>query len=580
MRYYRWYIFIVIFALVIFLPRPARAKSIDEQLADIRQRLTQLAKALAPLESEYSQLQLKIKKSQQQIASLRQLMAALNRQLLAKEADLDRKKVVLAEKTRRYYINLQKFSPLSVFLDSHSPREFIFQFGWYQTILNRDRQLIRQTAAEMNRLNQQKQQLAGEQKQLEQLVGRFRQRANFLAGEIGKAQRYRQQLSQKQEELLRLKTMMFTTSVGETPPSRDPCAGPPGSANFCSPASRPAFAAFSFGAPHRKGMSQYGAYGRAKAGQDYRQILTSYYGNVRLETINSPATILTNQGRLSFEDNYLLGIAEMPSDWGNKGGFEALKAQAVAARSYALAYTGWRRSSPTIKKAICTGESCQVYSSAKASHPPAVWQRAVRETRGQILVSNQTQEIIASWYASTAGGAIYGYRESVAGHQTPALWDTKCGRQSCWPGQAYENIAGSPWFYKAWYKNRHGQSCGRSSPWLSQAEMADILNALLVYQHDGGSLAHLSQTDGCWGVVPATWSAAQLATLANHYGGAVNRIDAVQVRYSQAGYTEEVEFKTNRGTLTFSGDLFKEIFNLRAPGAIHLTSRLFNVLRY
>ena len=560
-------------------PRVA-AKSIDEQLNDIQHQLDMLAKALAPLESEYSQLQTKIKASRQQISQIQQMMKQLDRQLLEKETDLAVKRVVLSQKTRRYYVNLKKFSPLEIVLSSHSPQELIFQFGWYQAILYQDRRTIRQLAEELQQLNQQNSRLKTEKSQLSQLQSKLQKRALFLAGEISKAHQYRAQLSQKQEELLRLKTEMFATSVGETPPVLAACAGPPGSANFCAPDSRPAFGGFSFGAPHRKGMSQYGAYGRAKKGQNYQQILKAYYGNVRLETIGSPPTIATTIGSLPFENNYLWGIAEMPSDWGDIGGFEALKAQAVAARTYALAYTGWRRGSPSVKKSICTTESCQVYSQSKASHPPDVWRRAVQETQGQILVSNQTQEIISSWYASTAGGAIYGYRESVAGHQTPSLWDTECGNQSCWPGQAYENIAASPWFYKAWFTNRHGQSCGRHHPWLSQSEMADILNALIVYKGDAGSIIHLSQTDSCWGNVADTWSADRVRQEAEKHGGAVADINSVNVRYNSGGYTQEVEFATNRGSLTFSGDDLKYIFNLRAPGAIHLTSRLFNIIRY
>ncbi len=558
--------------------RPVRAESIDKQLANIQHSLNLLAKALAPLESEYSQLQAKIKASRRQIGQIQQMMRQLDRQLLDKEADLAVKKIVLGQKTRRYYINLKKFSPLEMVLSSHSPQELVFQFGWYQAVLYQDRQTIRQVATDLQQLNRQGLKLKAEKKQLARLQSKFQKRAFFLAGEISKAHRYRAQLTQKQEELLRLKTEMFATSVGETPPVLAACAGPPGSANFCAPGSRPAFAGFSFGAPHRKGMSQYGAYGRAKKGQNYQQILQAYYGNVRLEKINPPASIATTVGSLPFENNYLWGIAEMPSGWGDKGGFEALKAQAVAARTYALAYTGWRRNSPTVKKAICTSEHCQVYSRSKAAHPPDTWRRAVSETQGQVLISNQTQEIISSWYASTAGGAIYSYQ--ALGHQTPNLWDTECGNQSCWPGQAYENTAGSPWFYKGWFKNRHGQSCGHHNPWLSESEMADIVNALIIYKNDSGSVVHLSQTDSCWGNVANTWSADQVRREAEKHGGAVSSISAVTVRYNSGGYTQEVEFATNRGSLTFSGNDLKYIFNLRAPGAIHLTSRLFNIIRY
>src|SRR4030042_1360326 len=92
-------------------------------------------------------------------------------------------------------------------------------------------------------------------------------RAEFLAGEVDRTEKYLSSLSAKQEELIALKAGGFQTSVGDTPPTLEPCSGPPGSSNFCDPGFRPAYAAFSFGAPHRTGMSQYGAYGRSKSGQ-------------------------------------------------------------------------------------------------------------------------------------------------------------------------------------------------------------------------------------------------------------------------------------------------------------------------
>ena len=95
---------------------------------------------------------------------------------------------------------------------------------------------------------------------------------------------------------------------------------------------------------------------------------------------------------MSFEDNYLLGIAEMPASWADSGGFEALKAQAVAARGYAL----------RAGKPICITESCQVYKASKAANPPDSWRRAVSETRGQVVVAGG--QILSTWYAATSGG--------------------------------------------------------------------------------------------------------------------------------------------------------------------------------
>ncbi len=363
---------------------------------------------------------------------------------------------------------------------------------------------------------------------------------------------------------------MFQTSVGEVPSADDPASRPDYNPGFS-----PAFAIFSFGAPHFKGMSQYGAFGRAKHGQSMEEILKAYYGDVSIETVDTNFNLPTTAGDLPFEDNYLKGIAEMPTKWAEDGGFEALKAQAIAARSYALSYTDWRMGNRSPKKAICTTENCQVYLSSKASSPGR-WGDAVSETRGKILVSNQSHEVVNAWYSSTSGG----YQEAFnsLGHTTPALWDTQNGRGG-WPSQAYEKLAGSPWFYKGWYKTRSGTSCGRSHPWLTQEEMSDIVNAAILYTNDESTQSHLSQEDSsCYGdAIPDTWNKAKVREEAGRYGGAVTTVSSIAVSYSDSGITGQVVFNTNRGSVTFSGQNFHKVFNLRAPGAIHLTSGLYNI---
>jgi peptidoglycan hydrolase-like amidase len=142
-------------------------------------------------------------------------------------------------------------------------------------------------------------------------------------------------------------------------------------------------------------MSQYGAYGRSKSGQSAEQILVDYYqGSTLVKGYPVPATIgVTGYGRIPFEDNYLLGIYEVPESWGDNGGYEALKAQAVAARSYALSATNGGSGT------ICTTEACQVY---KPQLKSGKWAQAVRDTRGWVLTKDGN--VAKAYYASTAGG--------------------------------------------------------------------------------------------------------------------------------------------------------------------------------
>jgi hypothetical protein len=260
---------------------------------------------------------------------------------------------------------------------------------------------------------------------------------------------------------------------------------------------------------------------------------------------------------MSFEDQYLKGIAEMPSSWD----LEAQKAQAVAARTYAM----------VSGKPICITESCQVYNASKASNSGAsLWHKAVSETRGMVVVSNTSNDLITTYYASTSGGAIYGY--SGRGHSTPQIWDTKCGSQSCWTGEAFEKIAGSPWFYKGWYKPRGGGG-SRKHPWLTSSEMADIINAALVVKKDGNNITHVSQTDKSNG---DTWSVDRIKQELG--GDAVSSVTGVgSTQYANGGYTNKVVFETDKGSISIDGDLFKQVFNLRAPGELFIQSALYNI---
>src|SRR5207245_1279863 len=119
----------------------------------------------------------------------------------------------------------------------------------------------------------------------------------------------------------------------------------------------------------------------------YKDILRAYYGKEPVNKDTGGSISVSGVGVVDFEGYYLLGIAEMPSSW-NK---EALKSQAVAARTYAYRYKQQGSS-------ICTTEACQVFSNSKANTPPGEWRTAVEETRGQVI------EDVVTYYSSTTGG--------------------------------------------------------------------------------------------------------------------------------------------------------------------------------
>jgi peptidoglycan hydrolase CwlO-like protein len=422
-----------------------------------------------------------------QIVSLNKKIEILSSQIKknessikVREADLADSKIHFEEKTKNSYIFLRLYDPIMPFLSSSDASQAFKQINFRQKATDGDRQQMEVYTGDLAKLKDDKVSLEKSKSSLAVLKTSVAEKEKFLATEVGKVEGYLSSLSSKQQELAALKAGGFSTSVGDTPGTLEPCSGPPNSSNFCNPGFSPAFAAFSFGAPHRTGMSQYGAYGRSKSGQSAETILSAYYQGSTLDKgYPVPATIgVTGIGRVAFEENYLLGIYEVPESWGDNGGFEALKAQAVAARTYALNYTNNGAGN------ICTTEACQVYKSQLKS---GKWAEAVRATRGWVLKKDGA--LAKTYFAASSGG----YTISQWG------WSGIRDTSGDWPATAYEKVGGSPWFYKAWYKSRGGSTCGKSNPWLKSEELADILNAWKVLTSGGGDVSRVSPIDkSCW----------------------------------------------------------------------------------
>jgi hypothetical protein len=527
------------------------ASDYDCQIAEIQKEIDALSPAHETNKQELSSLKKQFDSLRARIAQVSRDLVTVASTISEREKDLAYTKEIFEEKADSHYRFIRTYDPILPFISSQDASTAMIEVSIRARAADGDRQTMEGYASELSKLKTDQDTLTKNKQSLANAQASVDSRAKFLEGEIDKVEDYITSLSSKQEELLALKAGGFSTSIGDTPATLEPCSGPPGSSNFCDPGFRPAFAGFSFGAPHRTGMSQYGALGRAKSGQSAEAILSAYYqGGDLTKGYPVPDTIgVTGYGRISFEENYLLGIYEVPESWGDQGGFEALKAQAVAARSYALSVTN--NGSGT----ICPTESCQVY---KPQLKSGKWAEAVRATRGWVITKGGSPA--STYYASTSGG----FTISQWG------WNGIKDASGDWPSTAYEKIAGSPWFYKGWYKSRAGNSCGRSNPWLTSEDMADILNAWKVLYGGGGDVGRVSPVGDCWGGNP--YSKGDLAGI-----GGYQSVSAVNVVYSNSGSTQTVTFSTNKGSVGISGEELKRAFNLRAPGYVGIKSSLFNM---
>jgi stage II sporulation protein D len=137
--------------------------------------------------------------------------------------------------------------------------------------------------------------------------------------------------------------------------------------------------------------------------------LHRYFGSVQIGSAGD-GLVLVNE--LPFE-RYLLGLNEVPVTWPE----EALKAQAVAARTFAL-YTLSEPKRPDAAAYgfdICATDQCQVFSGADVVDLPdgQRWTGAVAATAGQVALYDGNP--IFARYHSTSGGRTLSNSEAFPG---------------------------------------------------------------------------------------------------------------------------------------------------------------------
>jgi len=129
--------------------------------------------------------------------------------------------------------------------------------------------------------------------------------------------------------------------------------------------------------------------------------LHRYFGSIRLKPA-SDGLVVVNSLPL---ERYLLGLNEVPPTWP----VEALRAQAVAARTYAL-YTLAQAPGGTAAVYgfdICASVECQVFSGADVLSLPSGsrWAQAVRDTENVAILYDG--DPILARYHSTSGGQTF-----------------------------------------------------------------------------------------------------------------------------------------------------------------------------
>lgn len=549
-----------------FQPFIIKADEVD----DLQQQINELSKAremsvnaTKPLEGQLTSLKIQLAQIQNKLVILSNNITQKEKDIKLREDKLVTQQALLSSRVRAYYIRSYMASPLTVIFGSSNTGDLFRELTYRQAATREDQNIISQITSDMLDIITQKEKLVKDKATLAVMQIEVDKNATFLGGEVKKAKDYQStlssqiaKLSARQQQIIneRLGSLNLPTSLG---------AGP----LICTddrninPGFSPAYAFFTFGIPHRVGMNQYGALGRAKAGQNYQEILRAYFDNISFEKRGNTTLKVQGYGDVPLE-TYLLGIYEMPGDWP----MDALKAQVVAARSYALAYTD------NGAKEICTTQSCQVY---KGGNKGGNWEAAVKATEGEVLVSGG--QVISAWYASTAGGYTFTSSDVGWGSRswTKRLRDTT-GDVSSFAdimSKAYDKD--SPCLYSAQgFRKEYGKSA-----WIKSDELADIVNVLLLSRNDSSTQEHLYQPDKGNPAGQETWNVEKVKQeLRNRNISPFNSISSVSISADfGTGMTTNVSVSGDAGSRDFGGNEFKNFFNLRAPANISIVGPLFNI---
>lgn len=507
-------------------------------------------------------LQLQLNDLNKRIAAMTTQLSIFEKNIREREESMAYTQKIFEEKTVNNYRFIRTYDPIIPFLAENAStafRELVFQ----QKVIENDRLSIESYAKDLDNLRKDKETLEKNKADIAAVQKQVAERTNFLAGEVAKVDVYLATLTAKQQAFLAAKL----ESLGLSRSAYNMKGGCSSDINpFKNPGFSPAIAFFSFGVPNRVGLNQFGAKGRAEAGQNAQAILSAYYNADYTAGYNTGINIHVsgkNEFGQSFNDtwnieDYVKHLYEMPTDWP----MEALKAQAIAARSYALAYTNNGSGS------ICPSQQCQV---VKKEINNGNWQSAVDATRGIVLTAGGGP--VKAWFSSTHGG--YAYNSGDIGWSTTS-W-TK--RMTDSPGgvggfsdlfnNAYDKS--SPVFYCDW----GSRASYNKTAWLMPSEIADIVNIMLLAKADSGTQSHLSQPDKPNPEGVDTWDAGRVKNELSNRG--ITPVDTV------SNISIGADFGTGRTTSvtidgkTLDGQEFKNYFNLRAPSNIQIVGPLYNV---
>lgn len=543
--------FVGVFLLVLLLSSLMIVKA--DELDDINNAINSLKKDLSNKEIDYQSLNVRLTGIKSKLSSLEQAINQKEIEVKKGEQVLSYQKELLNERAKSYYKNVNKNSTLflSVLVSddlSASLRKIFYQ----KSLVDEDKRTIIKIVLYVKNLEEIKKNLEVEKLGLARLKIEVDKQSQIIAKEITGKRQEIATLTARQQQLIasRIAGLNLSRSAGSAIECVDD--------RNLDPGFGAAFAFYTYGIPHRVGLNQYGAKGRADAGQSYEDILKAYYNYDSFQDMDARIRVDGHSPDYSLED-YVKRIYEVPADWN----MEALKAQAIAARSFAMAYTNNGAGS------ICDSQDCQVFQDGEKG---GRWNEAVDATRGKVMVQGGSP--IKAWFASTFGGYTHTSAEIWGGNTswTKNFADTSSGVSSFSDLNANAYDKESKCFYTA--QGSRGEY-GKSA-WLRPSEVADIANTLMLVKNNSSTTDNLYQTDKSNPAGKENWNADKVKSMLSNPFNNVTDVRITGVDFG-GGRTTEIIIVEGGREERFGGDEFKNRFNLRAPKNISIVGPLFNI---
>lgn len=575
-KIFPFFLSIILLLMILFFPSGKifsdELDDLNKQISDLTTALNMSVNATRPLETELNRLQKQIAGIKTQVLAIENDIAVKKKNIDNGYKNLEKQTIILNRTVRDYYIKSYYDSPLLVFVSANSASEMTQILAYQKKATDQDKMLIANISLSITDLETKKNNLEEEQTKLTAIKATLDEQSAKLDKVVSGAKAYQATLSSKIAQLSAKQQELLAQKLGSLnlPKSAYSMKGGCTDDRNIDPGFSPRFALFTYGVPNRVGLNQFGAKGRAEAGQSAEQILKAYYSADYTSGYNSGINIHvtgSNEYGQSFDDNwniddYLKHLYEMPSDWP----FEALKAQAIAARSYALAYTNNGSGS------ICPSQQCQVVKKEENSDN---WKHAVDETKGIVVTSGG--QPIKAWFSSTHGGYVFNSGD-IGWNSTSFTKRAVDGAGAVNSFSDLQNNAydkNSPIFYCDW----GSRAQYNKTAWLKSDEIADIVNVLMLAKADSGTQNHLSQIDKPNPDGTDTWDSGKIKQELSSRGiTPFNNISDMSVDWDKGiGKTTSVTVNGDAGSKSFDGSEFKNYFNLRAPANINIVGPLYNI---